>query len=172
MLRLFRAVSLREHRAHFGRALLIVAGVATGIALMVAFDVMNASVITGFRQTFTALAGPADLEVTLGVGEVGFPEDVADVGAAERSVRHTVVLESMTLGALATVLGLVLGVVTSWMWVRILIPRLIGYDLTFAFAGVRSAGSLAVVLLMTVAAGWAAATRATRRPVLEDIRDQ
>jgi hypothetical protein len=44
-------VSLREHRAHVGRVLLIVAGVATGIAPMVAFDVMNASVITGFRQT-------------------------------------------------------------------------------------------------------------------------
>src|SRR6266404_2156099 len=56
MLRLFRAVSLRERRAHVGRALLIVAGVATGIALMVAFDVMNASVVTGFRQTFMALA--------------------------------------------------------------------------------------------------------------------
>jgi len=94
------------------------------------------------------------------------------IGATERSVRHTVVLESMTLGALATVLGLVLGVVTSWMWVRILIPRLIGYDLTFAFAGLRSATSLAVVLLVTAAAGWAAATRATRRPVLEGIRDQ
>jgi len=77
MLRLFRAVSLREHRTHVGRALLIVAGVA-----------------------------------------------------------------------------------------------LIGYDLTFAFAGVRSADSLAVVLLMTAAAGWAAATPATRRPVLDDIRDQ
>jgi len=56
MLRLFRAVSLRERRAHVGRALLIVAGVATGIELMVAFDVMNASVVTGFRQTFMALA--------------------------------------------------------------------------------------------------------------------
>jgi putative ABC transport system permease protein len=94
------------------------------------------------------------------------------IGATEWSVRHTVVIESMTLGALAVVLGLVLGLVTSWMWVRVIIPRLIGYELTFAFAGVRSAGSLAVVLLMTVAAGWAAATRATRRPVLEDIRDQ
>jgi len=36
----------------------------------------------------------------------------------------------------------------------------------------RSTDSLAVVLLMTAAAGWAAATRPTRRPVLDDIRDQ
>src|SRR5205085_2700695 len=92
MLRLFREVSLRAHRAHVGRALLIVVGVATGIALMVAFDVMNASVITGFRQTFTALAGPADLEVTLGVGEVGFPEDVADVVRRDPDVALTVPL--------------------------------------------------------------------------------
>src|SRR6266481_2486027 len=99
VLRLLRAVSVREHRAHAGRALLIVAGVATGIALTVAFDVMNASVIAGFRQTFSALAGPADLEVTLGIGEVGFPEDVADVvrrdpdvALAVPLVRGTVVL--------------------------------------------------------------------------------
>ncbi len=92
MLRLLRHVSLREHRAHAGRAFLIVAGVAVGIALMVAFDVMNASVIDGFRQTFAALAGPADLEVTLGVGEVGFPEELADIVRADQDVATVVPL--------------------------------------------------------------------------------
>lgn len=82
MLRLFRQVSVREHRAHWGRALLVVAGVATGVALVVAMDLVNTSVLAGFRSTFATLAGPADLEVTLGIGEVGFDEDVTDV------VRH------------------------------------------------------------------------------------
>jgi len=82
MLRLFRRVSLREHRHHWGRALLVLLGVATGTALIVAMDLVNTSVLAGFRSTFAALAGPADLEVTLGIGEVGFGEEAVDV------VRH------------------------------------------------------------------------------------
>lgn len=79
MLRLFLRVSLREHRHHWGRALLVLFGVATGVALVVAMDLVNTSVIAGFRSTFAALAGPADLEVTLGIGEVGFGEEVTEV---------------------------------------------------------------------------------------------
>jgi putative ABC transport system permease protein len=99
MLRLFLRVSLREHRHHWGRALLVLLGVATGIALVVAMDLVNTSVLAGFRSTFVALAGPADLEVTLGIGEVGFGEEVLDVvqrdpdvAAAVPLVRGTVTL--------------------------------------------------------------------------------
>ncbi len=79
MIRLFTQVSLREHRAHWGRALLVIAGIATGVTLMVAIDLINTTVLLSFDRTFAALAGPADLEVTLGIGEVGFAEDTVDV---------------------------------------------------------------------------------------------
>jgi putative ABC transport system permease protein len=99
MLRLFLRVSLREHRHHWGRALLVLLGVATGIALVVAMDLVNTSVLAGFRSTFAALVGPADLEVTLGIGEVGFAEEAVDVvrrdpgvAAAIPLVRGTVTL--------------------------------------------------------------------------------
>src|SRR5882724_3053339 len=97
MIRLFRQVSLREHRAHWGRALLIVAGIATGIALIVAVDIINTSVLAGFRRTFAVLAGPADIEVTLGIGEVGFAEDVVDIVRRDPDVTAAVPLVRGTI---------------------------------------------------------------------------
>jgi len=90
-------VSLREHRAHWGRALLVVAGIATGIGLIIAVDIINASVLAGFQRTFETLAGPADLEVTLGIGEVGFAEDVVDVVRRDRDVTVAVPLVRGTI---------------------------------------------------------------------------
>lgn len=76
-------------------------GVATGVALIVAINIINTSVLVNFRQTIELIAGPAALEVTLGVGEVGFPEstiaivqDDPDVVAAVPLVRGTIALAS------------------------------------------------------------------------------
>ena len=95
--RLFRQVSLREHRTHWGRALLVVAGVATGIALVVAIDIINTSVLASFERTFAALAGPADLEVALGTGEVGFDEEIAEVVRRDPAVALAVPLVRGTI---------------------------------------------------------------------------
>ena len=92
------------------------------------------------------------------------------MGADERAVRRTIVVESVTLGALAVASGLALGIVSSMIWVRLLIPRLIGYDLTFTFASLPTMFSAVLVLLMTALAGWAAAGKATRASVLDDMR--
>jgi putative ABC transport system permease protein len=97
VIRLFTQVSLREHRAHWGRALLVIAGIATGVALMVAIDLINTSVLLSFDRTFAALAGPADLEVTLGIGEVGFAEDTIDVVGRDPAVALAVPLVRGTI---------------------------------------------------------------------------
>lgn len=74
MLELLRLVSVPQLRASWARTLLVIAGTLTGVALIVGINIINTSVSASFRQTLALIAGPADLEVTLGVGEIGFPE--------------------------------------------------------------------------------------------------
>lgn len=92
------------------------------------------------------------------------------VGAADRAVRRSLVIESLTLGVLATVVGFPFGLATSWMWVRLILPRLVGYDIGFAVPALASVATVAVVLAATALAGRAAAVRATRASVLDGIR--
>jgi putative ABC transport system permease protein len=92
MLRLFRRVSLRTFRASWGRTLLVVAGIATGVALITAIDVINTSVLRNFRRSLELIAGPAALSVTLGVGEVGFDEDVTVTVARDPDVVRAIPL--------------------------------------------------------------------------------
>jgi putative ABC transport system permease protein len=74
MLRLLRTVSVAHFRNNRGRTVLVIGGIATGLALIVAISIINASVLDNFRRTIAAIAGPADLEVRLGTGEIGFPD--------------------------------------------------------------------------------------------------
>src|SRR5262249_50104881 len=78
VLRLFRQVSLHQLRTSGARTALVVGGIATGVALMVAIAVINHTVLDNFRRTIELIAGPAQLEIALGSGEVGFSEAVAD----------------------------------------------------------------------------------------------
>jgi putative ABC transport system permease protein len=92
MLRLLRHVSLPQLRASWGRTALVVGGIATGVALIVAINIINTSVLANFENTIELLAGPAALEVTLGVGEVGFPETLVERVRADPGVRAAVPL--------------------------------------------------------------------------------
>ena len=78
MLRLLRQISLGQLPALRGRALLVIGGVAVGTTLIVAVDLVNRSVLDGFETRMRDIAGPADLTVQLGIGEIGFPEEIAD----------------------------------------------------------------------------------------------
>jgi ABC-type lipoprotein release transport system permease subunit len=86
MLRLLGQISMRQLRASWGRTSLVVGGIATGVSLIVAINVINASVLANFRQTIDHIAGPAALQVTLGVGEVGFDESVVEIVRADPDV--------------------------------------------------------------------------------------
>jgi putative ABC transport system permease protein len=84
--RLLRRISLRQLRVSWARTLLVVIGIATGVALIVAIDLVNASVLTNFRKSLALISGPASLEVVLGVGEIGFVQGSADVVATDPDV--------------------------------------------------------------------------------------
>jgi len=69
MLSLFRRVSLRELLATPVRTLLIVGGVAVGVAMMTAIAVINRGIIRHFEKSVLALSGFADLQVVTPGGE-------------------------------------------------------------------------------------------------------
>ncbi|HEY2386131.1 MAG TPA: FtsX-like permease family protein [Candidatus Binatia bacterium] len=101
MLRLLRLISWPQLRQSWGRTALVVVGIANGVTLIVAINIINSSVLANVRHTIELMAGPASLEVTLGVGEIGFPEHTVDglrgdpdVVAAVPLVRGTVSLAS------------------------------------------------------------------------------
>jgi putative ABC transport system permease protein len=94
------------------------------------------------------------------------------IGADERMVRQSVVLESATIGAIGAMLGIVVGAITAWIWVGINFRYLLGYYLDYRFAFAATAWYVALVLVTTVIAGWAAARQATRQPIVDAIQAQ
>ncbi|MGH7341746.1 MAG: ABC transporter permease, partial [Candidatus Rokuibacteriota bacterium] len=92
------------------------------------------------------------------------------VGAEAAVVRRAVVIESMVIGLLGALLGMAGSWVTSWIWVGVNFRYLLGYHLDYHFAFGSAAWSVALVLLMTAFAGWAAARQAGRQEVLEGIQ--
>jgi putative ABC transport system permease protein len=98
MLELLRRISLRDYRAAPGRLGLMIAGIATGVALIAALDIVNGSVVTNFRTMLERAAGKAALQVTLGTGEVGFAEELVGAVAAEGKVAQAFGFLRGTLG--------------------------------------------------------------------------
>lgn len=101
VIRLLRRVSCRELALRRGRTALLLGAVATGVALIVAIGVINTSVLASFRRAFEAAAGPSDLEITLGSGEVGFDEALVARARAERAVADAVPLVRGTVAPAA-----------------------------------------------------------------------
>jgi ABC-type antimicrobial peptide transport system permease subunit len=81
-------------------------------------------------------------------------------------------LESATIGVVGAALGLAVGFVTAWLWIRIHFRQLLGYYVEYHFAYGMAAWYTILVLVMTLIAGYAAARMATRRSVLVDLRDE
>ncbi len=92
------------------------------------------------------------------------------IGADRRAVRRSVVIESATVGALGTALGVVVGLITAWIWVRFNFPYLLGFTLDFHFAAVSTLYYVVLAMVMTTIAGYGAAYYATRQPLLENLR--
>src|SRR5262249_37787746 len=92
------------------------------------------------------------------------------IGADERAVRRSVVIESAAIGTLGSLLGVFFGVVTTWIWLDVNYRYLLGYYLDFHFAYATTARFVALVLVATVLAGWGAARHATRQPILTGIQ--
>ena len=56
-----RLISYPQLRATWGRTALVIGGIATGVASMVAINIINTSVLANFRETIELVAGPAQL---------------------------------------------------------------------------------------------------------------
>jgi len=97
MLRLLHRVSTGQLRASWGRTSLVVGGIAVGVSLIVAINIINMSVLDNFRRTIELMAGPAQLQVALGVGEIGFAESTVDVVRSDPDVKAAVPLARGTI---------------------------------------------------------------------------
>lgn len=87
--------ALHRVKAVLARLVLTVVCVALGVALVVAFQLMNASVLASFLETAEAMAGSASLSITA-VNELAFPEEVADQLRGLEGVRLAVPLVRST----------------------------------------------------------------------------
>ena len=94
-MRLVRLLSLPYFAKHRSRSLLTLAGIALGVAVLVAMYEANESVLAGLRQTIAQIAGAAELQIS--AGDTGIPEElldrvraVAEVGSASPVVEAVV----------------------------------------------------------------------------------
>jgi putative ABC transport system permease protein len=94
------------------------------------------------------------------------------VGADERTVRRSVIIESATIGFLGAALGAAVGLVTAWIWIGINFRYLLGFYLDYHFAFAASVRYMLLVVAMTILAGYIAARYATRQSVLEGIQTE
>lgn len=85
----------RNVRAGFGRMALSIVAIALGVALVVAFQLMNAAVLQSFLDTIDAMAGRAQLIVSAGDG-LSFSEDVLEKVRAVPGVKLAVPLVRST----------------------------------------------------------------------------
>lgn len=98
MFRLLRT-SWRNYRAAPGRGVLMIGGIAVGVALIAALGIINASVVSNFRAMLERAAGKAALQVELGTGEIGFDEATVEQVATDPDVEHAFALVRGTLHA-------------------------------------------------------------------------
>jgi len=73
LLRLLSWPYLRKHRLRWA---LTLAGIALGVAVLVAMRVANRTVLAGFQKTVDGIAGKTQLQVH--AGDFGFPEEVLE----------------------------------------------------------------------------------------------
>ncbi len=74
MIRLIQYLSLRHARRHASRTLLTICGVALGVAVVIAIQTVNHTILESFRRMIDSIAGRATLQVS--AGEAGVPEDL------------------------------------------------------------------------------------------------
>lgn len=82
LLRLLSWPYLRKHRLRWA---LTVAGIALGVAVLVAMRLANRTVLASFRQTVDRVAGRTQLQIH--AGDLGFPEEVLERVQAAPEVR-------------------------------------------------------------------------------------
>jgi len=90
------------------------------------------------------------------------------VGMSGRQVTRLVVLESLLLGAVGCVIGLVGGLTTA-AFIQFASQPLLGHPLAFSLRPGLVAGTLAAALAVTAVAAWLPARRAAALDLVEAI---
>jgi putative ABC transport system permease protein len=92
------------------------------------------------------------------------------IGADEKAVRRSVVIESVTVGALGAILSSAVAWITAWIWVRFNFRHLLGYYLEFTFPLGAALWYVLLAMIVTMITGRIASRYATRAPILEGLR--
>ncbi len=88
MFRLLWNVSRRELATRPVRVGLFVVAVAVGVAMITAMRLATDGIVAGYNAELERIAGRADLQITFGTGEAGFPEDILLEVQAQPYVAH------------------------------------------------------------------------------------
>jgi putative ABC transport system permease protein len=94
------------------------------------------------------------------------------LGADEAHIARAIRLEAVAIGAVGALLGAVLAVGTSLMWVHVNFRILIGYILEHHFATLTAAWCILLAAGVAMIAGQLAGRGALREPVLETLRSE
>ncbi len=92
------------------------------------------------------------------------------VGADEHQVARAIRLEALVIGVAGAVLGSLLAVGTSLLWVRVNFRILIGYILEYHFPLLTALWCVLLAGGVAIMAGQLAARRALKQPVLDSLR--
>ena len=116
------------------------------------------------------LAGVFDLLTTQIIerrGEVGV---FRALGAEGAQIGRAVRLEALSIGVAGALLGILLAVATSLLWVRVNFKILIGYVLEYHFPVWMAVWCIVLSGIVAVIAGHLAARKAIRQPILDSLK--
>jgi putative ABC transport system permease protein len=91
------------------------------------------------------------------------------VGATRPQVMHTVLAEAILIGAVGTVLGIVIGMPLEWYWVRIVLFEESGFLFPVRLPWIETAVITALAIVSATLAGLAPAAHAIRLRIAEAI---
>ena len=92
------------------------------------------------------------------------------IGAGENSVVRWSLWEALVMGVTAALFGIVVGLGSSWVWIRFSYPALVGYVLQFRFQWMTAAMCFCLAAGGAALAGGLAGYSAARRPIDEGLR--
>jgi putative ABC transport system permease protein len=92
------------------------------------------------------------------------------IGAPRRLISRSIWLEALVLGLAGAVLGILVSIADSILWVRINFPLMVGYIIEHHFAMLTAVWCTMLAAGVATLAGWLAARRALREPLLETLR--
>ena len=123
-----------------------------------------------FLVLVITLAGIADLVISNALDRRRELAVWEAIGAYDTAVVKSLVWEALTIATVAIVAGVLVGLATSWVWIRFSYPALVGYVLEFRFAWETAVTCMGLGLGAAALAGGLAGYLSTRRPVLEGLR--